>query len=108
MGTFSLPGFDLVDVMRTIKYRKSLFRNKKGIENEVTYLIHKYSSAINSYTIQAANKKGAGQTVRVRRLICTFLVRTYNQKIFSRRGSLFLYIITEIKRYNLWTSEKNS
>ena len=43
--------------VRTIKQLKSLFRNKKGIENEVTYVIHKYSSALNNYTIQAANKK---------------------------------------------------
>ena len=47
-----------------IKKLKSLFHNKKGIENEVTYIIHKYSSALNNYTIQAANKKGAGQTGR--------------------------------------------
>ena len=43
--------------VRTIKQLKSLFRNKKGIENEVTYVIHKYSSALNNYTVQAANKK---------------------------------------------------
>ena len=44
---------------RTIKQLKSLFRNKKGIENEVTNVIHKYRSALNNYTIQAADKKGA-------------------------------------------------
>ena len=62
----------------TIKQLKSLFRNKKGIENEVTYVIHNYSSALNNYSIQAANKKGAGQTVWMRRLICTSAVRTCN------------------------------
>ena len=41
------------------------------------YIIrYKYSSALNNYTIQAANKKDAGQTVQMRRLICTFVVRT--------------------------------
>ena len=64
--------------IRTIKQLKSLFRNKKGIENEVMYVIHKFSSALNNYTIQAANKKGAGQTVRMRRLICASVVRTCN------------------------------
>ena len=64
--------------IRTIKQLKSLFRNKKGIENEVTYLMQKYSSALNNYTIQAANKRGAGQTVRMRRLICAFVIRTSN------------------------------
>ena len=67
--------------VRIIKQLKSLFRNKKGIENDVTYIIHKYSSALNNYTIQAANKKSAGH---------------------------YYYIITEIKRYNLWTSENIS
>ena len=32
--------------VRTIKQLKSLFRNKRGIENEVTYVINKYSSAL--------------------------------------------------------------
>ena len=64
--------------VRTKKQLKSLFHNKKGIENEVMYVIHKYSSALNNYTIQAANKKGAGQTVRMCRLICAFVVRTCN------------------------------
>ena len=66
--------------IRTIKQLKSLFRNKKGIENEVTYIIHEYSSALNNCTctIQAVNKKGAGQTVRMRRLLCVFVVRTCN------------------------------
>ena len=64
--------------VRTIKQLKSLFRNKKGIENEVTYVIHKYSSTLNNYTIQTANKKGAGQTVRMCRLICAFVVHTCN------------------------------
>ena len=54
--------------VRTIKQLKSLVRNKKGIENEATLVIHKYSSALNNYTIQAANKKGAGQTVRMTNL----------------------------------------
>ena len=31
--------------VRTIIQLKSLFRNKMGIENEVTQVIHKYSSA---------------------------------------------------------------
>ena len=56
--------------VRTIKQLKSLFRNKKGTENEVTYVIHKYSSALNNYTIQAANKKGAGQNVRMPLRLC--------------------------------------
>ena len=64
--------------IRTIKQLKSFFCNKKGIENEVPYVIQKYSSALNNYTIQAANKRGAGQTVRMRRLICAFVVRTCN------------------------------
>ena len=64
--------------VRTIKQLKALFRNKKGIENEVTYVIHKYSSALNNYTIQAAIKKDTGQIVRMRRLICAFVVRTCN------------------------------
>ena len=64
--------------VRTIKQLKSLFRNKKGIENEVTHVIHKYSSALNNYTVQAANKKGVGQTVRMRRLTCAFVIRTCN------------------------------
>ena len=61
--------------IRTIKQLKSLFRNKKGIENEVTYVIHKYSSALNNYTIQAGS---TGQIVRMRRLICAFVVCTCN------------------------------
>ena len=34
--------------VRTIKQLKSSFRNKKGIENEVMYVVHKYSSALNN------------------------------------------------------------
>ena len=83
--------------VRTIKQLKSLFRNKMGIEMKSRM----YSSALNNYTIQAANKKGAGQTVRMRRLICAFVVSTCNLQSYSRHGSLLLYIITEIKRYNL-------
>ena len=36
---------------------KKLHNNNFAIENEVTYVSHKYSSALNNYTIQAANKK---------------------------------------------------
>ena len=39
------------------------------------------------YTIQAANNKGADQTARMRRLICTFVVRIWQKQVFSWRGS---------------------
>ena len=39
------------------------------------------------YTIKAANDKGADQTARMRRLICTFVGRIWGKQVFSRRGS---------------------
>ena len=47
-------------------------------------------SAIESvryYTTQAMNNKGADQTARMRRLICTFVVRIWQKQIFSWCGS---------------------
>ena len=41
------------------------------------YSKHRY------YTIQAANNKGADQTARMRRLICTFVVRIWLKQVFS-------------------------
>ena len=40
------------------------------------------------YTIQATNNKGADQTARMRRLICTFFVRILLKQTFSWRGSI--------------------
>ena len=35
------------------------------------------------YTIQAANNKGADQTVQMHRLICAFVVRIGQKQVFS-------------------------
>ena len=40
------------------------------------------------YTVQAANNKGADQTARMRRLICTFVVRIWLKQVFSWSGSI--------------------
>ena len=39
------------------------------------------------YTILGVNNKGADQTVRMRRLICIFVVRIGQKQAFSWRGS---------------------
>ena len=39
------------------------------------------------YTMQAANNKGADQTARMHRLICTFVVRIWHKQVFSWRCS---------------------
>ena len=39
------------------------------------------------YTIKAANNKGADQTVRRHRLICSFVVCIGHKQVFSRCGS---------------------
>ena len=43
-------------------------------------------SSLSNYTIQVANSKSVDQTARMRKLICIFVVRTYNLQVFSRRG----------------------
>ena len=40
-------------------------------------------------TIQAAKKKGADQTARMRRLICAFVVGIWHKQVFSWRGSMY-------------------
>ena len=40
------------------------------------------------YTIEVANDKGAYQTARMRRLICTVVVRIWLKQVFSCRGSM--------------------
>ena len=40
------------------------------------------------YTVQAANNKGADQTVQMCRLIHAFVVRTWQNYVVSRRGSI--------------------
>ena len=39
------------------------------------------------YTIYVVNNKGADPTVRMRRLICAFVVRMWHKQVFSWRGS---------------------
>ena len=41
------------------------------------------------YTIKAANNKGVDQTMRMRRLICTFVVRIWQKLVFSWHGSYY-------------------
>ena len=54
------------------------------------------------------NNKGADQTVRMRRLICAFVVRTWQKQVFSWRSST-IFLISEHGEWNLidteWTEE---
>ena len=41
---------------------------------------------LETFTFQVANNKGADQTVRMRRLVCAFVVSKQQIQGFSRRG----------------------
>ena len=82
---------------------ENLFRGLRPGKTQTGLLSHRsYLEAWNfgyrnyrSYTIQAANNKGADQTVRTRRLICTIVVRIWQKQVFSWRGS---YVSSELSR----------
>ena len=62
------------------------------------------------YTVQAVNNKGADQTARMHRLICTFVVRIWHKQVFSWRGSYLRdiwdisleWIVPRLLSFNRW------
>ena len=51
------------------------------------------------YTIQAANNKGANQTARMRRLICTFVVRIWLKQVSHDVAHITVNYVTFNIRY---------
>ena len=51
------------------------------------------------YTFLTANNKAADQTVRMRRLVCTFDVRMQQSQISSVKAHIFLYLQFHFKLY---------
>ena len=87
-----LHSCDLIDESRHEKTSLRGFRPGKTQTSLLSYSdqLESWNSGFSKYRyyiICVANNKGADQTARMRRLICTFVVRIWLKQVFSWHGS---------------------